>query len=211
MKHSTLAILAAAATIAFASCEKQPVEPVNPINPTPDPAIVGGLSDQEVTFITNSEGDTTAFQITYNSWIEVDGEKLSVPLTVYHRVLDTFFYMPETNHYFPPISEGHKKSGERRDGSITIVDSVAYTLRSNEYGNSFEMECTYQVPTYDAGNTRQIMSYLRVNNIWLTNARSVDAGVDGTHYYVDQLYDCVIDVGGERHRIPARIRTYEPL
>ncbi|MDY6289371.1 MAG: hypothetical protein SPM02_07955 [Bacteroidales bacterium] len=201
MKHTTLAILAAAVTIALASCEKTPVEPENP-NPVDNPIYSSGIADQVVEFLTNEQGDTTAFQISYTSWIEVDGEKVSVPLKVYFRVLDTIFYVPvDDGYYIYNASMGYKKYSERRDGAVTIIDSAAYATFDLKY-YSFVLECTYQAAISKVGNGHQTMPYLRVEQI-----DSPKRVIKNDILYVV----CRITVNGEEYFVPSRITEVWPL
>ncbi len=209
MKHTTLAILAAAVTIALASCEKTPVEPANP-NPVDNPIYSSGITDQVVEFLTNEQGDTTAFQITYTSWMEVDGERVSVPLKVYFRVLDTTFYLSEPSGMrYDNENYSYRRSGERHDGAVTIVDSAIYKIFScDEY--SFELECRYESAAYDTGNTSQTMPYQRVEDIRMSAGKPIHAEVINGRSYVVLRFECKIFIANEVYSVPFRITETWP-
>lgn len=212
MRHFTLAILAAAAAIAFASCEKPPVEPENPtpVGPIDDPTTAGGITDQLVEFLTNEQGDTTAFQISYTSWMEVDGEKVSVPLKVYYRVLDTSVYLsvPSGLHY--EESFGSKRCSERREGAMTIVDSAMYVSLSND-DYSFELECRYETAVYNIGSASQSMPHLRVRKLELSSIDLYDVEYEYPLRYVRFRGDFEIFVGSEKYNLPFWITEVVPL
>lgn len=213
MRHFTLAILAAAAAIAFASCEKTPVEPENPtpVGPIDDPTTAGGITDQLVEFLPNEQGDTTAFQISYTSWMEVDGEKVSVPLKVYYRVLDTTFYLSEPSGMrYDDENYGYRRCGERHDGAVTIVDSAIYRIFScDEY--SFELECRYESAAYDTGNTSQTMPYQRVEKIRMSSlGKPIDAEVINGRMHVVLRFECEIFIDNEVYSVPFRITETWP-
>lgn len=207
-----MAILAAAAAIAFASCEKPPVEPENPtpVGPIDDPTTAGGITDQLVEFLTNEQGDTTAFQISYTSWMKVDGEKVSVPLKVYYRVLDTTFYLSEPSGMYYEDSFGNKRCSDRREGAMTIVDSAMYVILScDEY--SFELECRYESAAYNTGNTSQTMPYRRVKNIIMSSlGKPIDAEVINGCMHVVLRFECKIFIDNEVYFVPFRITEAWP-
>lgn len=209
MKHTTLAILAAAVTIALASCEKTPVEPESP-NPVDNPIYSSGIADQVVEFLTNEQGDTTAFQITYTSWMEVDGERVSVPLKVYYRVLDTTFYLSEPSGMrYDDENYGYRRCGERHDGAVTIVDSAIYRIFScDEY--SFELECRYESAAYNTGNTSQTMPYQRVENIRMSAGKVIHAEVINGRAYGVFRFECKIFIANEVYSVPFRITETWP-
>ena len=215
MKRFAFAILAIVVTIALASCEKTPVEPENPtpVTPIDNPTYSSGIADQVVEFLTNEQGDTTAFQISYTSWMEVDGEKVSVPLKVYYRVLDTSFYVPQAGRFgFDRVSEGHKKCSEWQDGAVTIIDSAAYTVYSHEeYDYSFVLECTYQAAVCKIGNALQTTPYHRVDAVRVANRTYSGSGATETHYYERLLYNARIDIGSDSYYVPSKMYEYEPL
>lgn len=212
MKRFAFAILAIVVTIALASCEKPPVEPENP-NPDPidNPTYSSGIADQVVEFLTNEQGDTTAFQISYTSWMEVDGEKVSVPLKVYYRVLDTTFYVPEAGRFnFYCNSIGHKKCSERQDETVTIIDSAAYSVYSGD-DYSFVLECTYQAAVCKIGNELQTMPYHRVDMVSMENQEYLGSGLTETHYYEVLFYYARIDIGNDKYYVPSGIFEFQPL
>jgi hypothetical protein len=213
MKRFAFAILAIVVTIALASCEKTPVEPENPtpVTPIDNPTYSSGIADQVVEFLTNEQGDTTAFQISYTSWMEVDGERVSVPLKVYYRVLDTIFYVPRAGGFrFDCVSEGHKKCSERQDGAVTIIDSAAYSVYSSD-DYSFVLECTYQAAVCKIGNELQTMPYHRVDAVSVVNRTKSGSGATETHYYERLLYNAQIDIGNDSYYVPSKVYEYEPL
>lgn len=214
MRHFTLAILAAAAAIAFASCEKPPVEPENPtpVGPIDDPTTAGGITDQLVEFLTNEQGDTTAFQISYTSWMEVDGEKVSVPLKVYYRVLDTTYNLQNgaSGMAYDDEVYGYRRCGELHDGAVTIVDSAIYRIFScREY--SFELECRYESAAYNTGNTSQTMPYRRVKKIIMSSlGKPIDAEVINGCMHVVLRFECKIFIDNEVYYVPFRITETWP-
>ena len=212
MKHTTLAILTAAVTISLASCEKTPVKPENPtpVTPIDNPTYSSGIANQLVEFLTNEQGDTTAFQITYTSWMEVDGERVSVPLKVYYRVLDTTFYLSEPSGMrYDNENYSYRRSGERHDGAVTIVDSAIYKIFScDEY--SFELECRYESAAYNTGNTSQTMPYQRVEDIRMSAGKPIHAEVINGRSYVVLRFECKIFIANEVYSVPFRITETWP-
>lgn len=208
MRHFTLAILAAAAAIAFASCEKPPVEPENPtpVGPIDDPTTAGGITDQLVEFLTNEQGDTTAFQISYTSWMEVDGEKVSVPLKVYYRVLDTTFNVPMSSDFeYDEGTREFKSYGEQLRNGVSVTDSAICRVFSCDY-YSVTLECRYEAAVYKD----QKMPHLRVNYINMVH-RCIDNGEwENTWYSLVLDFKCAVRVVGEEYRIPSRITETIP-
>lgn len=212
MKHTTLSILAAAVTIALASCEKTPVEPENPtpVTPIDNPTYSSGIANQLVEFLTNEQGDTTAFQISYTSWMEVDGEKVSVPLKVYYRVLDTTFYLSEPSGRNYEDSFGNKRCSDRSEGAMTIVDSAMYVILScDEY--SFELECRYETAVCNIGSESQSMPHLRVRRLEVPSINCYNVEYEYPNRHIQYRGDFEIFVGSEKYDLPFWITEVVPL
>ncbi len=163
------AILAATATMVLASCKKEPIEPVNQ-NPsdqqgnvviTPDdPNYVGGMPEPETICTTNENGDTTAMQLLYNSYVDVDGETVSYQLKLYWNAVDTSFDTLKLH----PIVGGYVYSecSRRQEGNFTVIDSVlSLQLKLLSAGICIDCKCHYEVAIYNDENKRIVLPYNR--------------------------------------------------
>lgn len=174
MKRFAFAILAAAVTIALASCEKEKEKPEsgNPEIINSEVVDTGQAgTDLAVSTITSPEGDTLGTTLSYTSWIKVRTEtKAASEKTVEVVLNDTLrtnrgsvASTSDIQHSLD--AEDHvlnyrRYPSERHDGHVIIVDSVMhYMITLRDYELMYYV--VYQVATYDDGFSRQVMPYHR--------------------------------------------------
>ena len=103
----------------------------------------------------------------------------------------------------------YRRSGERHDGAVTIVDSAIYKIFScDEY--SFELECRYESAAYNTGNTSQTMPYQRVEDIRMSAGKPIHAEVINGRAYGVIRFECKIFIANEVYSVPFRITETWP-
>lgn len=202
MKRFAFAILAAAVTIALASCEKEKEKPEsgNPEIINSEVVDTGEAgTDLAVSTITSPEGDTLGTTLSYTSWIKVRTEtKAASEKTVEVVLNDTLravgrgdsvqvnlgqLFIPDT---VCDAVDLMKKTTERHDGHVTIVDSVMrYMVFLVDYEIVYDM--VYQVATYDDGFSRQVMPYHRPE---IVGSSEVTCELMDTIIETDEDFDC---------------------
>lgn len=181
----TLCVLLACMVLHTASCSNED-EPV----PSKIKVVVDEGADTKVTtkMLPGSSGTESAgTEISYKSWIqlqkEVSGGRSSAPARgpmlasskddietisvllrdVFHN-LDTAIVVDSFDFGQPTSTVTYSTNGQRREGYVTITDSVMY-YNVNFDGFSFRYLIEYEVAVYDDGYNRIIMPYHKIKNI----------------------------------------------
>ncbi len=120
---------------------------------------------------TAPDGTSLGTKLSYKSWIMVKGQtraafenKVEVTLNNAFNNTDTTIVVPDfkLGDYTTEIS--YKKRSERREGFVTVSDSVlVYTVRFEQF--SFDYELDHEVAFYNDGVTSQTMPYHQIGII----------------------------------------------
>ena len=136
---------------------------------------------------TAPDGTSIGTKLSYKSWIMVKGQtraafenKVEVTLNNAFNNTDTTIVVPDfkLGDYTTEIS--YKKRSERREGFVTVSDSVlVYTVRFEQF--SFDYELDHEVAFYNDGVTSQTMPYHQIgiikdNGYKLEDLESADDG-----------------------------------
>ena len=181
----TLCVLLACMVLHTASCSKED-EPVS----SKIKVVVDEGADTKVTtkMLPGSSGTESAgTEISYKSWIQLqkdvsggrssapargpmlasskdDVETISVLLRDVFHNLDTAIVVDSFDFGQPTSTITYSTNGQRREGYVTITDSVMY-YNVNFDGFSFRYLIEYEVAVYDDGYNRIIMPYHKIKNI----------------------------------------------
>ena len=230
---ATVAASALLLLVMFTSCD----DPIDPVDPGPskteivDKGISNQISSQQISGTTENGNTVTGTELSYESWIKVrtgtgakkapayvstraasgdDGDVVTVLLKdVFHNT-DTTVYVNSFEFGKPQASVSYRVNGTRRDGFVTITDSVmVYTV---DFGNmSFNYLLEYEVAVYDDGTTREVMPYHKIERITLGELEVgplKNETQDGTTYFQRQCKHTISVVfNGESYTLKANVNA----
>ena len=170
---------------------------------------------------TAPDGTSLGTKLSYKSWIMVKGQtraafenKVEVTLNNAFNNTDTTIVVPDfkLGDYTTEIS--YKKRSERREGFVTVSDSVlVYTVRFEQF--SFDYELDHEVAFYNDGVTSQTMPYHQIgiikdNGYKLT---TFDSEVDGEEVYACKqlLHSISVEFNGKNYDVSAKVKLYRHL
>ena len=220
-------------TMMFTSCEDPIEEPENQEiieSEVIDEGVSNNVTTQSISGTTESGNTATGTELSYESWIKVktktgpkkapayastraasgdDGDVVTVLLKdVFHNT-DTTIYRSSlefSNEYTTSVSYGVK--GTRRDGYVTITDSVmVYTVSFEDFSFAYELE--YEVAVYDDGVTKQTMPYHKITNLKDNGAtiEALESDDDGINAYARMgiKHSLSIDFCGETYTLKGNV------
>ena len=131
--------------------------------------------DGDVSCSTSSDDKGVKTQtLSYKSWIRVTGQtkadyenvitvNLKGELPDFSQEAGIEMIVETLHPRWTYTSESSRKEGERKEGFVTIIDSVK-VITVHHFNFDFSYKLLYEVPIYDDGVTRKIMPYYRVEN-----------------------------------------------
>ena len=163
-KHLFFLFIAAAAVMGLTvSCSKDDEQLPEVI----DSHVLDSGVDEQIQAVSGTDGSTS---LSYTSWILVNqitrsgDNRIAVKVNNLLKPLTGEVAVASFAQGQKRVSTTYEQEGSRREGYVTILDSVmVYTIGYEGFTIQYRLQ--YEVPVYDDGVTKQIMPYYRYQNL----------------------------------------------